>query len=134
MTNRLQKISLRFYLTILGLTIPLYFIGYGATGHQFNIPTEDQLWLLVAGLSLITATIYTFSKQKNGLTNTGLKILFGICLIVSVLGGLKLLIEMAKFNADNNPGFMFTVLTTIIPLGFIGASGLLLIGLIRRVE
>jgi hypothetical protein len=134
MTKGLFKISLRFYLIILGLTIPIYLLLYGATGHEFNIPAEEQLWLFIAGLSFIIATVYTLTKNKNGLTYIGLKLLFGISLIGTAYGGLKLFLEAVKFNADNSPGFFITGLSYTLTLGFTIACGLIFIGLFKIKE
>ena len=50
-----------FYLIVLGLTIPYYLLLYGASGHKFNPPPEDIIWM--------TVVVIAFACFKSVLLN-----------------------------------------------------------------
>ncbi len=60
--DRYSKFSKWFYLIILGLTIPYYLLLYGASGHQFNPPTEDIISMIVVVTAFGTLTAYLLIK------------------------------------------------------------------------
>jgi hypothetical protein len=132
--TRLHKFSLTFYLVILGLTIPIYLFLYGASGHEFNIPADEQLWLLLAGAGFVLGTIYKRKKERKGLTYIGLQFLFGAILVGAFYGGLKLFLFIVKFDFGADIGFITIGLSYIVPLVFILSCGLIFLGLFKKVE
>lgn len=65
--NRYSKFSKGFYLIILGLAIHYYLLLYGASGHQFNPPTEDIISMIVVIIAFATLIAYSKLKEKSGL-------------------------------------------------------------------
>ena len=132
--TRLHKFSLTFYLVILGLTIPIYLLLYGASGHEFNIPSDEQLWLLLAGIGFILGTIYKRKKERTGPTYIGLQFLFGAILVGSFYAGLKIFLFMIRFDFGDDVGIIVIGLSFLVPLIFTLACGLLFVGLFKKME
>src|SRR5882672_4035262 len=124
---RIHKLSLTFYQTVLGLTIPFYFLLYGASGHQFNIPAREQLWLLIVVVSFALTVLYTRVRKKEG-SNIGLRLLFTISLIGTFYGGIKAFLFMVTFEFGNDVGLFVRGVSYLMPLAFSISCGVVFIG------
>jgi heme/copper-type cytochrome/quinol oxidase subunit 4 len=132
--DKYSTFSKGFYLTILGLAIPYYLLLYGASGHQFNPPTEDIISMTVIIISFVTLILYLRLKDKSGLGFNLMKILTTITLLVTAYGGLKVFIYIIKFDYGDDIGFFIRGLSYIIPLLFTFSTIIMLIGLFKKVE
>jgi heme/copper-type cytochrome/quinol oxidase subunit 4 len=103
--DKSSTFSKGFYLTILGLAIPYYLLLYGASGHQFNPPTEDIISMTVIIISFVTLILYLRLKDKSGLGFNLMKVLTTITLLVTAYGGLKVFIYIIKFDYGDDIGF-----------------------------
>jgi|GEM_PF-3470546 hypothetical protein len=121
-----------FYLTILGLTIPYYVLLYGASGHQFNPPTEDIISMTIVIIAFLTLITFLRFKEKSGLGFKLMKVLVTITLLATTYGGLRILIYMTQFDYGDNIGFFIPVLSYIIPLLFTFSTIVILLGLFKK--
>lgn len=130
-----STLSRRFYLIILGLTIPYYLLLYGASGHEFNPPTEDIIWMTAVIISLGTAVIYLRFKVNAGLSFNVLRILFSITLLLTAYGGVKAFLFIAQFDYGDDISFIIRGLSYLIPILFTFSSIITLLGLfIKKAE
>ena len=132
--DRYLKFSKRFYLIILGLTIPYYLLLYGASGHQFNPPTEDIISMIVVVIAFGTLTAYLMIKEKRGLGFNLMRILVTITLLLTTYGGLKIFLSMIQFDYGDDIGFITRGLSYIIPLLFMFSTVVIFLGLFKKVE
>ena len=132
--DKYSTFSKGFFLTILGLAIPYYLLLYGASGHQFNPPTEDIISMTVIIISFVTLILYLRLKDKSGLGFNLMKILTTITLLVTAYGGLKVFIYIIKLDYGDDIGFFIRGLSYIIPLLFTFSTIIILIGLFKKVE
>ncbi|MGC3945571.1 MAG: hypothetical protein QM762_13810 [Chryseolinea sp.] len=133
--DRYSRICKRFYMTILGLTIPFYLLLYGASGHQFDPPQEDIIWIGVVIVAFVVELSYASLKVKAGPTFNLLRVLFLITLIATAYGGLKAFLSMLEFDFDDEVSFIIRGLFYGIPLVFVLSTLVISIGLFgRRVE
>lgn len=121
-----------FYLTILGLTIPYYVLLYGASGHQFNPPTEDIISMTVVIIAFLTLITFLRFKEKSGLGFKLMKVLVTITLLATTYGGLRILIYMTQFDYGDDIGFFIRGLSYIIPLLFTFSTIVILLGLFKK--
>jgi hypothetical protein len=119
-------------MTILGLTIPFYLLLYGASGHQFDPPQEDILWIAIVTVAFVVGLSYSSLKVKDGLTFNLLRILFLITLIATAFGGLKAFLSLLKFDFDDEVSFVIRGLFYGIPVIFVLSTLVISIGLFRR--
>ncbi len=132
--DRYSKFSKWFYLIILGLTIPYYLLLYGASGHQFNPPTEDIISMIVVVIAFGTMTTYLMIKEKTGLGFNLMRVLLTITLLLTALGGLRIFLFMIRFDYGDDIGFITRGLSYIIPLIFVFSTVVILLGLFKKVE
>lgn len=123
-----------FYLIILGLTVPFYLLLYGASGHQFNPPTEDIVWMTVVIVAFVTLSIYLTIKQKSGIGFNLMRILVTITLLISAYGGVKVFIDMIQFNYGDDISFFIRGLSYFIPLLFTFSTVVILLGLFKKAK
>jgi heme/copper-type cytochrome/quinol oxidase subunit 4 len=121
-----------FYLTILGLTIPYYVLLYGASGHQFNPPTEDIISMTVVIVAFLTLITFLRFKEKSGLGFKLMKVLVTITILATTYGGLRILIYMTQFDYGDDIGFFIRGLSYIIPLLFTFSTIVILLGLFKK--
>lgn len=120
---------------VLGLTIPYYLLLYGASGHKFNPPPEDIIWMTVVVIAFGTAVIYLAVKEKVGLGFNVFRILFSITLLLTAYGGLKSFLFILQFDYGDDINFIVRGLSYLIPLLFTLSSIIILLGLfIRKAE
>jgi len=132
--DKYTTFSKGFYLTILGLTIPYYLLLYGASGHQFDPPTEDIISMTVVIISFVTLIAYLRFKDKSGLGFNLMKALVTITLLATAYGGLRTFIYMIQFDYGDDIGFFIRGLSYIIPLLFMFSTIVILLGLFKKVE
>ena len=133
--SKYSTFSRWFYLIVLGLTIPCYLLLYGASGHKFNPPAEDIIWMTVVVIAFVTAVIYLTIKEKVGLGFNVFRILFSITLLLTAYGGLLSFLFILRFDYGDDINFIVLGLSYLIPLLFTLSSIIILLGLfIRRTE
>ncbi|NBP69183.1 MAG: hypothetical protein EBR30_21160 [Cytophagia bacterium] len=133
--SKYSTFSRWFYLIVLGLTIPYYLLLYGASGHKFNPPPEDIIWMTVVVIAFGTGVIYLTIKEKAGLGFNLFRILFSITLLLTAYGGLKSFLFIVQFDYGDDINFIVCGLSYLIPLLFTLSSIIILLGLfIRKTE
>lgn len=133
--SKYSTFSRWFYLIILGLTIPYYLLLYGASGHRFNPPPEDIIWMTVVVIAFGTAVIYLTIKEKVGLGFSVFRILFSITLLLTAYGGLKSFLFIVQFDYGDDINFIVRGLSYLIPLIFTFSGITILLELfIRKTE
>src|SRR5688572_19239194 len=132
--NKYSTLSKWVYLVILGLTIPYYLLLYGASGHQFNPPTEDIISLIVVIVAFVTLILYFRLKEKSGLGFNLMKVLVTITLLLTAYGGLRIFTFMIQFDYGDDISFFVRLLSYIIPLLFTFSTIIILVGLFKKVE
>ena len=132
--NKYSTLSKWVYLVILGLTIPYYLLLYGASGHQFNPPTEDIISLIVVIVAFVTLILYFRLKKKSGLGFNLMKVLVTITLLLTAYGGLRIFTFMIQFDYGDDISFFVRLLSYIIPLLFTFSTIIILVGLFKKVE
>src|SRR5690606_9454381 len=90
--TKYSTLSKWFYLIILGLTIPYYLLLYGASGHQFNPPSEDIISMFVIVIAFVTLILYLRLKEKSGVGFNIMRVLVTITLLLTAYGGLRIFI------------------------------------------
>jgi len=130
--NKYSTISKGFYLIILGLSIPYYLLLYGASGHQFNPPTKDIVWLAVIIIAFVALFVYLRVKAKSGFGFYILKALVILTLLLTAYGGLLTFLSAIKFDYGDDISLFIRGLSFIIPLLFMFSSVIILLGLFRR--
>ena len=130
--ERLQKYSIKFYLVILVLTIPAYLLLYGASGHSFNIPTEDIIWILIIIISLILMVFYLENKEKVNQTFDIFKVLLTISLTATLFGGLRSVFFIFNFNYGDDIDILIRGIHFLVPLTFVLSNTTILIGLYKK--
>jgi len=130
--DKLYKFSVRSYLIILGLTIPIYLLLYGASGHEFNVPPEDLIWIVTVIGALVLMTLYLIQSKKEGLGYNTIRILLGLILVVTFYGGLKAFLFIYKFKFGDDVGFFIRGLSYTVPLLLSASSIIIFIELIKR--
>lgn len=131
--NKYSTFSKGFYLTILGLTIPYYLLLYGASGHQFNPPTEDIISMIVVITAFVTLITYLRLKEKSGLGFNLMKVLVTITLLLTAYGGLRIFLFMIQFDYGDDM-VIVRGLSYVIPLLFTFSTIIILLGLFKKVE
>jgi hypothetical protein len=107
---------------------------YGASGHKFNPPAQDILWIATVILSLTIMTIYLRAKTKKGVAYNILKILVGLLLIATFYFGLNVFLSIVDFNYGDDVSIAIIGLSYVLPLTFIGANAIFFISLIRTLN
>jgi hypothetical protein len=105
----------KFYLTALGLTIPFYLLLYGASGHKFDPPAEDIIWMTIIVAAFVLAILNSMLKEKSGPIVNGL---FSLALLATTYGGIRVFVFMVSFDYDDEISFIFKWLSYLIPLLF----------------
>ncbi|HTJ51410.1 MAG TPA: hypothetical protein VL443_18245 [Cyclobacteriaceae bacterium] len=131
---RFYKFSLRFYLIALGITIPFYFLFYGASGHQINIPSEDKIWIMTFIFGFITTMAYLRIKEEDALLHTIVKTLVALSAMGTLYFGSKAFLSMMNFKFGDDVSFLIQGLSYILPLIFIITNVVVFIGLFRKFE
>ena len=130
--NKYSTFSRWFYLLMLGLTIPYYLLLYGASGHEFNPPIEDIIWMIIVIVAFGTAIIYFLTLKKMGPGFNVIKILFSITLLLTAYGGIKSLLFIVQFDYGDDINFIIRGLSYLIPLVFTFSSIITLLGLFNN--
>jgi hypothetical protein len=130
--NKYSTLSKWFYLIILGLTIPYYLLLYGASGHQFNPPTEDIISMIVVIVAFVTQILYFRLKEKSGLGFNLMKALVTITLLLTAYGGLRIFMFMIQFDYGDDISIFIRGLSYTIPMLFTFSSVIILLGIYRR--
>lgn len=132
--NKYSTFSKGFYLLILGLTIPFYLVLYGASGHQFNPPSEDIIWMICVIICFVTLIAYLRLKEKFGLGFNLVRVLVTITLLTSAYGGLRAFISIIQFDYGDDINFFIRGLSYFIPLLFMFSTIIILLGLYKKAE
>jgi hypothetical protein len=114
-----RSFSERFYLTILGLIIPFSLLLYGASGHQFRLEAEARNGMIIILTGFIIGILYFTTRRFKGKEMTILKYLFGLTLVVTLVGGIGILWSMISFEWGDDIELLVQVLFYLIPSVFI---------------
>jgi hypothetical protein len=117
--EKYKKFSEVFYLVILSLTIPFYLVLYGASGHEFRPEPEDVMWMRIIVAAIISMTAYLIGRRFRGIWTILIKIIFGLTLIATFYGGLKVLWFILDFDFGSDISFLVVLLWYIIPIVFL---------------
>jgi len=132
--TKYSTLSKWFYLIILGLTIPYYLLLYGASGHQFNPPSEDIISMFVIVIAFVTLILYLRLKEKSGVGFNIMRVLVTITLLLTAYGGLRIFIFMIQFDYGDDISFFVRGLSYLIQLLFTISIIVILVGLFRKAE
>src|SRR5687767_9722992 len=114
--KRYKKFSEVFYLVVLSLTIPFYFALYGASGHEYRPEAGDVVWMKVVIVAIISMVFYLIGRRFQGIAPTLIKIVFGLTLICTFYGGLKVLWYILNFDFGNDSEILVLFLSYAIPI------------------
>lgn len=110
----LAKFCWSFYLAALSLSIPTYFVFYGASGHQIKIDMEDALYMISIVGIIIFSTVYLVRKR-----GTFLKYLLSGLLMFTLIVGLKIFWFLLQFSFGDDVDLFVIVLSFLLPFIFI---------------
>jgi hypothetical protein len=96
--NRYSTFSKGFYSVILALTIPFYLVLYGASGHRFDPPTEDIVWMIIICFAFVTMIFYLTLGKGDGLGAKGIRVFLGVTLLGTAYGALTIFMSMLQIQ------------------------------------
>lgn len=126
----IERIAIKSCLFILGFSIPLYFLMYGASGHQFNAPAREILWMAVAVAAFCLVLVY-----KSVLTNREELQTIHIILIIPILlatiyAGVKVFLWMLLFDYADDV-IIPKILSFVVPAVLVISNTVIIISMIR---
>ena len=104
--DRYRTFSKGCYSTILFLAIPYYLLLYGASGHRFDPPTEDIIWMIIVVISFVAMMMYLIATRKKGRFLNVTKVALAITLVLMAFGAIKFLLSMVDFKFGSDIGLV----------------------------
>jgi hypothetical protein len=128
--ERYERAATKAFLIILGLSIPIYFLLYAASGHEIDFPKRELLWMLVAVLAFCLVLIFRV-RQAKGEELEGIVFLLLIpVLIATSYAGVKVFWSMVLFDFDDDV-VIPRILSYVVPVIFVISSVLILVSVVR---
>jgi len=125
----LYRFSLNFYRTTLWLAIPLYFILFLASGHEFQFNLKDFGWLITAGVALtLTYFIDSVRKQKQ---QRLFVIIFVTISTLTLVGAMMLFFEAIQFDYGDDT-LVVRLISSFVPLIFAACDIVIIRSLFRK--
>jgi hypothetical protein len=116
--DKFTTFSSGFYTIVLALSIPFYLLLYGASGHRFDPPAEDIVWMIIIFVSFIIMIAYLVVNKKRVWFITLIKIVLAITMVLTAYGAILFLKSMIDFKFGSDLGFMTRALFYLTPVLF----------------
>lgn len=125
-----EKIAVRAYLIILGISIPIYFLLYGASGHEINVPVREILWMVVAVVAFCLVLTYSVRQKRAEALESIIFVMLLPVLLATIYAGIKIFWSMVLFDFDDSV-VIPRILSYVVPIIFVISNVLILAGVIR---
>ena len=128
--EKYEQLAIRTYLFVLGISIPIYFVLYGASGHKLNISLSEILWIAVAVIAIGLVWIFKVKKQKKEKMELWMFALLIPVLLLTVYAGGRVFWFMVLFDFDDEV-VLPRILSYVVPIFFVISNLLILFRAIR---
>jgi hypothetical protein len=128
--KKYERLAIRAYLIILGISIPIYFLLYGASGHEINVPAREILWMVVAVVAFCLVLTYKVKRKRAEALQSITIILLITILLSTIYAGVKVFWSMVLFDFDDSV-VIPRILSYVVPAIFVISNCLILIGAVR---
>lgn len=128
--NNYERLAIRAYLIILGISMPIYFLLYGASGHEINVPAREILWMVVAVVAFCLVLTYKVRQKRDEALESIIFILLIPVLLATIYAGVKIFWSIVLFDFDDSV-VVPRILSYVVPVIFVISNFLILIGVVR---
>lgn len=128
--EKYQRLAIRAYLFILGISLPIYFVLYGASGHELNIPAREILWMVVAVLAFCLVLTYSVRQKRAEALESFIFAMILPVLLATIYAGVKIFWSMVLFDFDDSV-VIPRILSYVVPVIFVISNIFILIGAVR---
>jgi hypothetical protein len=126
----LERLAIRAYLIILGISIPIYFLLYGASGHEINVPAREIFWMVVAVVAFCLVLTYKVRQKRAEALEWIIFILLIPVLLSTIYAGVKVFWSMVLFDFEDSV-VIPRILSYVVPVVFVISNVFILIGVVR---
>jgi hypothetical protein len=125
-----ERLAIRAYLIILGISIPIYFLLYGASGHEINVPAREILWMVVAIVAFCLVLTYSVRQKRAEALESIIFVMLLPVLLATIYAGVKIFWSMVLFDFDDSV-VIPRILSYVVPVIFVISNVFILIGAVR---
>lgn len=128
--NNYERLAIRAYLIILGISIPIFFLLYGASGHEINVPAREILWMVVAVVAFCLVLTFSVRQKRSEALESIIFVMLLPVLIATIYAGVKIFWSMVLFDFDDSV-VIPRILSYVVPVIFVISNVFILIGAVR---